>query len=120
MSDKYILNEQGEPVSCTNLFEWATWFEDHRNSRIVKQEQVGEFWVSTVFLALDHSFHSDTPILWETMVFRQKDRDARQRYQGDMINSPPMPEQEMDRCGGSREQALAMHARMIEKLNVNA
>jgi hypothetical protein len=56
--------------------------------------------VSTVFLGLDYSFehHGRGPILWETMVF-----------------GGPLDE-EMDRCGGTREQAEAMHAAMVERV----
>lgn len=59
---------------------------------------VGDSKISTVFLGLDHSFGSSSPVLWETMVFG-----------GEL-------DQEQDRCSGSREQAEAMHARMVEKV----
>ena len=36
---------------------------------IVKQDSIGDISVSTIFLGLDHSFMSETPILWETMIF---------------------------------------------------
>jgi len=81
---------------------WAKGFETC--DRKVKQEQVGEFWVSTVFLGLDYNWEpSGPPILWETMVFL-KDHEGI-RYGEDI---------DMDRCSGSREQALAMHAAMVE------
>lgn len=51
--------------------KWAQWFEDVEN-RIVKQEAVGKYFVSTVFLGIDHSIGGGRPILFETMVF-QKD-----------------------------------------------
>lgn len=41
----------------------------------MKQEYVAEFWVSTVFLGLDHSYGKGPPILWETMVFGGSMRD---------------------------------------------
>jgi hypothetical protein len=66
---RYIL-EGKVPVPCDDLLQWARWIEDSKQ-RIVAQEYVGDLWVSTVFMGLDHSF-SDTapPLLFETMVFR--------------------------------------------------
>lgn len=91
MSDRYILQD-GQPVLCDDLLEWARWYEDARLSRAraVRQTRVwadgstedlsatGEAqrednaacMVSTVFLALDHNFSGyGPPVLWETMVF---------------------------------------------------
>lgn len=69
----YILDENRRVVTAT-LMEWADWMETEahkgkQSTRIVKQETVGEYFISTVFLSLDHNFDGDTPILWETMVF---------------------------------------------------
>jgi hypothetical protein len=47
---------------------------------------------------MDHQWGEGPPILWETMVF-----------------GGPM-DQEQDRCGGSREQAEAMHAHMVKRV----
>ena len=101
MSDKYILNDKGEPIPCYDLMAWARWFEESRHQRIVKQEVIGQSKVSTVFLSLDHSWGADDPVLWETMVF-----------------GGPL-DQEQDRCSGNREQAEAMHAKMVEKAKSN-
>lgn len=99
MSDKYILDANGEPIPARNLMEWANWFEGGHNQRIVKQEMVGDVKISTVFLSLNHNYEQDgPPILWETMTFKDGD------------------ENDQDRCSGSREQAMAMHERMVEKV----
>lgn len=96
-NDRYILGPDGQPKPEPDLMTWGKWFET--GDRIVKQEQVGDSKVSTVFLGLDHSFKDDgPPVLWETMVF------------GGWLNH------EMDRCSGSREQAEAMHQRMVERV----
>jgi hypothetical protein len=93
---RYILNSAGEPVAEPDLMTWANAFE--HPDRIVKQEDVGYFKVSTVFLGLDHSlFGHGPPIFWETMVFLKD--------QGNEVDR--------DRCSGSREQALAMHEEMV-------
>ncbi len=69
MSDRYILKDK-EPVECHSLMEWAKWFENA--DRIVKQEEIGDVKVSTVFLGLDHSFGNGVPLLFETMIFGGK------------------------------------------------
>jgi hypothetical protein len=67
MSDKYILKGH-LAVEEPDLLKWANWFEG--GARIVRQEDVGPYWVSTVFLGLDHSFGRGRPLLFETMIFR--------------------------------------------------
>jgi hypothetical protein len=94
---RYILNSAGEPILEPDLLIWAKAFENC--DRRVKQECVGPFLVSTVFLALDHNWEpTGPPILWETMAFLERDSI------------------DQDRCSGSREQALAMHAAMVERI----
>jgi len=60
-----------------DLLKWAEWFEKSSvdDSRIVARTQVGGILISTVFLALDHSFNFSNdpeilPILFETMAFK--------------------------------------------------
>lgn len=97
MIDKYVLNDQGEPVLETDPLRWGERFARSRKQRIVKQETIGGLFVSTVFLGLDHQHGKGPPILWETMVFDNKTTT------------------DMDRCYGNRQNALAMHQRMVEK-----
>lgn len=100
-TDKYILNEQGEPVKEPDLLKWGRSFEI--SNRIVKQEMIGDVQVSTVFLGLDHNWASDgPPVLWESMVF-----------------GGPHDSDWMDRCSGSREQAQAMHERMVARVKAD-
>jgi hypothetical protein len=93
---RYILTPEGNPVAEPDLLRWAAWYETAQ--RKVADTRVGEVRISTVFLGLDHQFDEGTPILWETMVF------------GGTLN------EEQDRCGGSREQAEAMHAAMVARV----
>lgn len=95
----YVLNGAGEPEREPDLMRWAKWLEKSGKARRVGQTEVGSVvTVSTVFLGLDHSFEGGgPPVLWETMVFG-KDRKS----QGGCW-----------RCSGSREQAEAMHARVV-------
>lgn len=95
----WILDDEGR-MKQVDLMTWAFWFEKAEN-RIVKQEWIGDNWISTVFLGMDHSFTpaGGPPVLWETMIFRGKPR-------GD--------EYYCDRCAGNREQAEAMHQKAVE------
>lgn len=102
MSRYYILNESGQPVLTGNLDKWAAWFQNTETRRIAFDEIEG-VQVSTVFLGLDHSFSDEgPPVLWETMVF-----------------GGPMDEHQ-ERCAGSREQAEAMHADVVQRVKVAA
>ena len=96
MNDKYILkNKIAVPVE--NVLEWGHWFETA--DRIVKQETLSHgYYVSTVFLGLDHNFGSGKPLLFETMVFKGKDM-------GDL---------DMERYS-TWEEAEAGHKKMVEK-----
>jgi len=73
----YVLNKETGEIKEVLLIDWATWLEDPKN-KIIKQEYVGEYWVSTVFLGIDHSFSSPMklggpPVLFETMIFPVKE-----------------------------------------------
>ncbi len=92
---KYILDENDEPVLEPNTLKWAQWYEG--GNRVLKQTQVGEVRVSTVFLGLDHSFGQGSPVLWETMVFGG-DRD-----------------QEMHRYS-SKKEAIKHHDELVKEL----
>lgn len=68
VNDHYLL-VGGEVMPCT-LMEWAQRFEDGKH-RIVQQDKVNDFYVSTVFLGLDHGFpnNPDAPLVFESMIF---------------------------------------------------
>ena len=74
MLSHYILDADGRtPVEC-DLMTWAGTDGSRRQWRVVRQVRYrrnGETWfISTVFLGLDHNFLQDgDPVLWETMVF---------------------------------------------------
>ena len=68
-SGLYNLDKNGKPVPAKSLEQWARQYEEGAGKRIVRQDYVGKTLVSTVFLAIDHSFGSGPPVLWETMVF---------------------------------------------------
>lgn len=64
----YILKD-GHVVPCPDVLEWAKWFEQAGETRVIAKTHVGTKTVSTIFLGLDVSCEAGLPILWETMVF---------------------------------------------------
>jgi len=74
---RYILHGK-IPVPCEDLLTWARWIEENWRERVVRQEDMGPYWISTVFIGLDHNWGDGPPHLFETMVFRgdKGDRQA--------------------------------------------
>lgn len=95
MTDRYVLNAEGEPIPEPDLLRWAEWFENAHNRRLAEDHLPETVRVSTIFLGLDHSFGSGFPILWETMIFGGKHDGYQERY-------------------SSREDALAGHALAVK------
>lgn len=88
----FVLDQRGEPKPESDWMTWAFWFGSSHKARCVACKRRGFLVVSTVFLGLNYGWNNRRPILWETAVF---DRDG-------VIH--------LERCGGNREQAEAMHA----------
>lgn len=109
-------NRQGEPIP---LEEWAKLSED-RKYKIVEQTTVGVYWISTVWLGLDHGWgmtgRSAKPVIFESMVFEQyRDNPEAQGLVKLMdANYSPWNEKEMDRYE-TEDEARAGHARLVEK-----
>jgi hypothetical protein len=103
LTDKWILDDDGNPQPCTDLMTWAQWMEHSGKRRILARTPIpthsGKIVeVSTVFLGLDHRFGDDgPPVLWETLVFVDGDGGEGDRY-----------------C--TREEAAAGHARWVETM----
>ncbi len=101
MSERYILDSDGDPIAEEDLLTWGKWFEDASTNgeRTVGRKMIGNVLVSTVFLALEHSFGAETsiPLLYETLVF------------GGKLN------QEMERYS-TKEQALEGHQAMCKRV----
>lgn len=55
----------GNPV---DMMTWAKTIENPVD-KIVRQEHVDGWFVSTVFLGLDHRFGDGPPLIFETMIF---------------------------------------------------
>jgi len=65
-----VLTEDGEVMEC-DLITWAQWLEKNRAHRIIAQESLpGGYFISTVFLGLNHQYSPQAEPLWfETMIF---------------------------------------------------
>ena len=50
-----------------DLIEWATWFEGE--DRYLFKTEMDGYFVSTVFLGINHGLDDGAPLLYETMVF---------------------------------------------------
>lgn len=64
-------DRQGNQISVE---EWLRLFDDGVYKRIAK-DQVDEYEVSTVWLGLDHSFMGGPPLIFETTLFGDGDRN---------------------------------------------
>lgn len=60
-------DRQGRPI---DLFTWGGLIED-RNYQRVAETTIGRYWISTVWLGLDHNFWhpGNPPLIFETMIF---------------------------------------------------
>src|SRR3972149_5510632 len=67
----YILDKHGEPMVETDSMRWSEWFKTA--DRKVNGTDVGAFFVSTVFLGMDHNFGDGEPILYETCIFKNNE-----------------------------------------------
>src|SRR5258708_26973452 len=67
--DKYILDANHQLVAVS-LMEWAQWFERDSHRRVA-EDTIDGYYVSTVFLGLDHSFSGTLPLVFETMIFAE-------------------------------------------------
>ncbi len=106
MTHLYTLNLRGEPMPCDDVLTWAKWFESAE--RHVAYDLVGDSCISTVFLGMDHSFGGKKPILWETMVFRDK-------KWCELMKRVFSIERECERFT-SREAAVAHHEACVQRL----
>lgn len=113
----WILDEEGIPKSVPSE-EWAVFFEKVENRRIAYYERDG-YWVSTVFLGLDHNWSDKgPPILFETMMFD----DTRERLE---VTLPNGAKSTLQSCGGemdcerscTKDDALIVHERFVKKLD---
>jgi hypothetical protein len=88
-------DRQGNPIT---LEEWMRLSGD----KIVRQDEVGDYFVSTVWLGINHNFHPiGPPLIFETMVF------------------PSESWRDLECCRYStEEEALEGHERMLNEVRL--
>jgi hypothetical protein len=67
MTDKYILDENNNPVPVEDTVRWSQWFQTA--DRTVRRNIMFGCTISTVFLGLNHRWGEGAPLLFETMIF---------------------------------------------------
>lgn len=72
MTDVYYVLKGKRVYKEPDLLKWAEFIENMRN-RQVSLTILDDIFISTVFLGLDHNFGSGRPLLFETMVFKNKE-----------------------------------------------
>lgn len=97
MSDKYILNEAGDPVPENDLMAWGRWFQGGIDRRRIARDEIAGVTISTVFLGLDHSYGDERPLLFETLVMGGALDQDMWRY-------------------STRAEALEGHAKAVERV----
>lgn len=75
----YILDDEDKPIRST-IDDYSKWLQENPERKAVKQEHVGDVYISTVFLGLDHSWNEGKPVLWETMIFGGEHDQYMDRY----------------------------------------
>ena len=113
---KYILLPDHTVREEPDLLTWARALE--QTDRVVRQEQVGPWRVSTVFLGLDHNwarFRNPElpPLLFETMAFEDKVERPVTFGERTMMVHDSLPIQE--RCS-TWDEAVAQHERIVDQL----
>ena len=115
----YILSDDGRtPLPC-DLMTWAIWLESDLRKRVLRQIYIKHrgcwYFVSTVFLGLNHRFGPGAPILWETMIFREKYPPHRRPHYArakERVEDNPSTDIWCERYS-SYEEALAGHTRAV-------
>lgn len=66
---QYIFDSTTKTHYTTDdILTWAAWFESEE--RHLFKTEIDGVLISTVFLGIDHAFGGQSPILYETMVFK--------------------------------------------------
>lgn len=72
----YILKYR-KPVPCPSLNKLGQFMAKRPHKKRVRSTYIGKYWVSTVFLFIDHNWlHDGEPLLFETMIFAKEGTEA--------------------------------------------
>jgi len=79
----YKLDENKNAVPCS-CDEWGDQIQEMTRTRTkhVNQETVGDYWISTVWLGLEHGYNKNRPLIFETMIKHKSKKwlDYQARY----------------------------------------
>jgi hypothetical protein len=67
--NRHAILKDKKVFPINNILMWARWFETAGEKKRVGFDTVGEDYVSTVFLGLNHEYFGGEPLWFETMVF---------------------------------------------------
>lgn len=96
-------DRKGNPITFE---EWGDSFGDFEKKVVAKETLPNGYWVSTVWIGLDHRFDGEgAPLIFETMVFSST---------GGGEGVDDWGEKDMERYS-TEEEAIAGHAAMVEK-----
>jgi hypothetical protein len=102
-SPYYIFDQKGRPVPARDVVQWANYFAECPEKRLLKCTRVGiGVKVSTVFAGVDQDLlRRGLPLLWETMIFGGLHHHYCKRY-------------------ATRKEALAGHAAALKIAGSNS
>lgn len=102
-------DRQGERI--TDPQRWVDLMDDREGYRRVAQDVVGPYWVSTVWLGLDHNHcPGGPPLIFETMVFAGEDDNERFAHDFDMRRYAT----EAEAIAGHQETVMAVRATLLD------
>lgn len=65
----FMIDKYGTITETFDVMFWARWLEETKD-RFIQQDENKEYFISTIFLGLDHDFGmTGKPLLFETAVF---------------------------------------------------
>ena len=78
----YVLDADHKVVRAASVIEWGEFKRDFDANCRVAHTEVGNRWVSTVFLGTDCSYgFGKVPVVFETMIFGPNQSDVADRYE---------------------------------------
>jgi hypothetical protein len=84
-------------------------------ARQVGSDDIGPYWVSTVFLVLDHQYLEGPPVLYETMVFSKDQRDDPEDHGLTDFDCVRYSTEE-EAIAGHDEMCILVHATLREEI----
>lgn len=68
--DGHHYDRSGNPISFRDWARLIAYSKGNPYKRVA-EDTIGDYWVSTVWLGMNHNFGDGPPLIFETMVFNQ-------------------------------------------------